>query len=106
MQLNVDGVLNRTGVKGLYVASDGVYPKSPCMQCPLKHTSKEYESPSGLVLILRYVLKDVACKENADTYRHMLDTILHYCTAQDSIISMHTSTEEIFERAHACDGVW
>ena len=49
---------------------------------------------------------DVACKENADTYRHMLDTILHYCTAQDSIISMHTSTEEIFERAHACDGVW
>ena len=55
----VDGILRRTVLKGLYVACDNGYPKWPCMQCPLKHSSEAYESRWSKWL--ETVRKDVEC---------------------------------------------
>ena len=56
---DVDGTLSRTSLKGLYVACDGGYPLWPCLQCPLKHTSKDYEARWSK--LLESVRKDVEC---------------------------------------------
>ena len=59
MYEEVDGILRRTVLKGLYVACDNGYPKWPCMQCPLKHSSEAYESRWSKWL--ETVRKDIEC---------------------------------------------
>ena len=57
--IDVDGVLSRSLVNGIYVACDGGYPLWPCLQCPMKHTSKDNEARWSKWL--ESVRKDVEC---------------------------------------------